>query len=79
MSKLNPINQNDDKHGMNLLTIPLLKDELWARGLSLFGKKLELHNRMVNFLKLQVEEVVDDTVDNTDEDKTEDDLVGIRE
>ena len=80
VSKLEPSNPNDNKYGLNSLTVPLLIDELRERGLSLSGNKPELRNRLLDFLKLQDEEVVDGTVDNTDEDNAEDneedDLIG---
>ena len=52
VSKLEPSNPNDDKYGLNSLTIPLLKDELRVRGLILSGNKPELRNRLLDFLKL---------------------------
>ena len=52
VSKLEPINLNDNKYDINELTVPLLKDELRAKCLSLSRYKPELRNRMTNFLKL---------------------------
>ena len=80
VSKLEGINPVDDAYGINSLTVPLLKDELRARGLISSGNKPELRDRLLDFLKLQDDEAVDDTVDTTDvdnaEDHLEDDLIG---
>ena len=64
VNKLEPITPNDDAYGINSLTVPLLKDELRARGLSLSGNKPELRNRLQDYLMLEDVENVNDTVDN---------------